>query len=166
MSTTTPAVYVGTYNKYNCGSIFGKWFDLTDFDSEADFHEACHELHADEHDPEFMFQDWEGIPSRFASECSINWDFIVAYKQAKEEGKDAAFIAWAEYTDECDYNAFDDAYCGEAESEKDYAYELIEELGLLSEVPGELRSYFDYAAYAHDLFSSGYVFHDGYVFSN
>jgi len=24
MSTTTPAVYVGTYHKYNCGSIFGK----------------------------------------------------------------------------------------------------------------------------------------------
>ncbi|EKS1087756.1 antirestriction protein ArdA, partial [Cronobacter sakazakii] len=22
MSTTTPAVYVGTYHKYNCGSIF------------------------------------------------------------------------------------------------------------------------------------------------
>ncbi|EPN6425263.1 antirestriction protein ArdA, partial [Klebsiella pneumoniae] len=24
-SITTPAIYVGTYHQYNCGSIFGKW---------------------------------------------------------------------------------------------------------------------------------------------
>ncbi|WP_279511274.1 antirestriction protein ArdA, partial [Klebsiella pneumoniae] len=36
-SITTPAVYVGTYHQYNCGSIFGKWFDLTDFDDEDAF---------------------------------------------------------------------------------------------------------------------------------
>lgn len=34
-TTTTPAVYVGTYHKYNCGSIFGKWFDLTEFDGSV-----------------------------------------------------------------------------------------------------------------------------------
>lgn len=114
-TTTTPAVYVGTYHKYNCGSIFGKWFDLTEFDGREDFYEACQALHADEWDAEFMFQDWEGIPSQFVSECSIDWDFIAAYKRAEEEGREAAFIAWAEYTGECDYDAFDDAYCGEAE---------------------------------------------------
>ena len=38
--------------------------------------------------------------------------------------------------------------------------------GLLNEVPESLRVYFDYEAYARDLFSSGYVFHEGYVFSN
>lgn len=93
MSTTTPAVYVGTWHKYNCGSIFGQWFDLTDFDDEDDFQEACRELHANEADPEFMFQDWEGIPSDFASESSVEWAFIDAYKRAKEKGTDAAFIA-------------------------------------------------------------------------
>ncbi|WP_256821751.1 antirestriction protein ArdA, partial [Klebsiella pneumoniae] len=36
----------------------------------------------------------------------------------------------------------------------------------LPEVPESLRVYFDYEAYARDLFSSGYVFHEGYVFSN
>lgn len=67
-SITTPAVYVGTYHQYNCGSIFGKWFDLTDFDDEDAFYDACRTLHAGEEDPELMFQDWEGIPSPFASE--------------------------------------------------------------------------------------------------
>ncbi|EBW2268484.1 antirestriction protein ArdA [Salmonella enterica] len=165
MSTTTPAVYVGTYHKYNCGSIFGKWFDLTDFDNRDDFYAACRELHQGESDPEFMFQDWEGIPSKFASECSIDWDFIDAYKQAVEEGQAAAFVAWSEYTGECDFDAFQDAYNGEAESEEDFAYSFVEDCGLLNSVPDTLRTYFDYEAYARDLFSSGYVFHNGYVFN-
>jgi antirestriction protein len=75
-------------------------------------------------------------------------------------------VAWAEYTGECDYDAFDDAYYGEAESEEDFAYGFVEDNGLLNEVPESLRVYFDYEAYARDLFSSGYVFHDGYVFRN
>ncbi|HBV4962518.1 TPA: antirestriction protein ArdA, partial [Klebsiella pneumoniae] len=114
-SITTPAIYVGTYHQYNCGSIFGKWFDLTDFDDEDEFYDACRALHAAEDDPEFMFQDWEGIPSQFASESSVKWAFIEAFRQAQDDGRAAAFVAWAEYTGECDYDAFDDAYCGEAE---------------------------------------------------
>lgn len=52
----------------------------------------------------------EGIPSHFASEYDINWDFVAAYKRAEKEGRETPFIAWAEYTGECDYDAFDDAY--------------------------------------------------------
>lgn len=77
-SVTLPAVYVGTYHQYNGGSIFGKWFDLTDFDDEDEFYDACRALHAAEDDPEFMFQDWEGIPSQFASESSVKWAFTLA----------------------------------------------------------------------------------------
>ena len=85
-SITTPAVYVGTYHQYNCGSIFGKWFDLTDFDDEDAFYDACRTLHAGEEDPELMFQDWEGIPSPFASESSVKWAFIEAFRQAQDDG--------------------------------------------------------------------------------
>lgn len=166
MSTTTPSVYVGTYHKYNCGSIFGTWFDLTDFNDAEEFYAACHELHGDEEDPELMFQDWEGIPSGFGSESSVDWEFIASFKQAKEEGRDAAFVAWASYTGECDYDDFESAYRGEAESEDDYAYQLVKDTGMLSEVPESLRNYFDYESYARDLFSGELVFVDGYVFSN
>lgn len=165
-SITVPAVYVGTYHQYNCGSIFGKWFDLTDFDDEDAFYDACRTLHAGEDDPELMFQDWEGIPSPFASESSVSWAFIEAFRQAQDEGRAVAFVAWAEYTGECDYDAFDDAYYGEAESEEDFAYGFVEDNGLLNDVPESLRVYFDYEAYARDLFSSGYVFQGGYVFRN
>ncbi|HCO66571.1 MAG TPA: antirestriction protein, partial [Dysgonomonas sp.] len=55
-------VYVGTYKKYNEGSIFGKWLDLADYTDKEEFLQDCAELHEDEEDPEFMFQDWEYIP--------------------------------------------------------------------------------------------------------
>ena len=46
-------VYVGTYNKYNNGSLFGKWLDLSDYSDKDEFMEACRELHKDEQDPEY-----------------------------------------------------------------------------------------------------------------
>lgn len=104
-----------------------------------------------------MFQDQEGIPSQFVSESAIDRDFIAAYKRAEKESRESAFIAWAEYTGRCDYDEFDDAYRGEAESEEDYAQEMVNDNGLLNEVPEPLRSYFDFEAYVRDLFSSGYV---------
>ena len=35
------AIYVGTYAKYNAGSLFGKWFNLSDFADKDEFMEAC-----------------------------------------------------------------------------------------------------------------------------
>ncbi|RVS46208.1 antirestriction protein [Citrobacter freundii] len=111
-----------------------------------------------------MFQDWEGIPSQFASESSVDWDFIDAYKQAKDVGKDAAFIAWAEYSGECDFDAFEDAYYGEAVSEEDFAVDYVNEHSLLAAIPESLHGYFDYDAFARDLFIDTFNFIDGYVF--
>lgn len=76
-------VYVGTYAKYNNGSLFGKWLDLFDYSDKDEFMEACRELHEDEEDPEFMFQDIEDIPEALISESWLSdkffelWDAIV-----------------------------------------------------------------------------------------
>lgn len=65
-------VYVGTYHKYNSGSIAGKWLSLADYANREEFYAACRELHKDEADPEFMFQDWEGVPSWMIGESHID----------------------------------------------------------------------------------------------
>ena len=49
---TIPAIYCGTYHKYNCRSIFGKWFKLNEFANCDEFLDACRELHSDEEDPD------------------------------------------------------------------------------------------------------------------
>lgn len=52
-------LYVGTYAKYNNGSIGGAWLDLDGFAGYDELVAACRQLHADESDPEFMVQDVE-----------------------------------------------------------------------------------------------------------
>jgi antirestriction protein len=55
-------IYVGTYAKYNAGSIKGAWFDLEDYSDRDAFLKACRELHKNEQDPEFMFQSFQDFP--------------------------------------------------------------------------------------------------------
>lgn len=69
--TGNPAVYCGTYGKYNNGSLAGLWVDLTTFDDKEELFEFLHRLHADEEDPEFMFQDFENFPRKFYSESGF-----------------------------------------------------------------------------------------------
>lgn len=72
-SLNNAKLYVGTYAKYNDGSINGAWLDLSDYDTAEEFLTACAELHADEPDAEFMFQDYEGFPSKYYGE-SMSYD--------------------------------------------------------------------------------------------
>ena len=75
-------VYVGTYAKYNNGSLSGAWLDLSDYSDKEEFYEACRELHKDEEDAEYMFQDWENVPEglsakagflKTSSPCVMRW---------------------------------------------------------------------------------------------
>ena len=57
-----------TYGKYNNGSLSGAWLDLSDYSDKEEFYEACRELHKDEEDAEYMFQDWENVPEGLIGE--------------------------------------------------------------------------------------------------
>lgn len=57
-----PRVYVGTWNKYNNGSIAGGWINLNDCKDYEEFLSKCHALHKRERDPEYMVQDYEDFP--------------------------------------------------------------------------------------------------------
>lgn len=70
MTTTIARLYVGTYDKYNRGDISGKWMNLQDYPDREAFLSACAALHADEHDPELMFQDFEGFPRQWYQEST------------------------------------------------------------------------------------------------
>lgn len=72
INTSEASIYVGTYGKYNAGSIFGKWLNLSDYADKEEFYIACRELHNDEADPEFMFQDYENIPDGLIGESWIS----------------------------------------------------------------------------------------------
>ncbi|MDV4011862.1 antirestriction protein [Elizabethkingia anophelis] len=172
INTSEARVYVGTYGKYNDGSIFGEWLTLSDYADKDEFYDACRELHDDEEDPEFMFQDYENIPNGLIGECWIS-DSIFEVLEALEdmdETRKEAFLIWCNNghrklsEGEIDdlISDFDDDYIGEYKDEEDFAYEQVEQMDL----PEFAKTYFDYEAYARDLFSSDYWSDGGHVFYN
>lgn len=97
----SPALYCGTYGKYNSGNFSGIWVDVSTFDDYEDFVNFCLAIHADEEDPEIMFQDGENIP-----------DSLCCESMGEEE-----FNQIAEYCELCDeysVEAVDDFWSGTA----------------------------------------------------
>lgn len=60
----------------------------------------------------------------------------------------------------------EEAYCGEYRNGREFAEQLVDETGMLSNVPDNFRFYFDYEAFGRDLFMSDYWIEDGHVFRN
>lgn len=157
-------VYVGTYGKYNRGSIAGAWLNLSDYSDVDEFIAACQELHKDERDPEYMFQDFENMPG-VSGEPDMS-DIRKWYERAEElaELSDNEIEAVAAYWDEVDNGAevsdIIDNYCGKWDSEEDYAEHIFMEC---DRVPESLINYIDWSKVARDLFF-GYHFCSGHVF--
>jgi antirestriction protein len=160
---TTPRIYVGTYGSYNSGSIKGAWIDLEGHDKST-FYEACAELHADEADPEFMFQDYEGFPSDFYGESGLD-DELWEWLEMDEDDRDmvAAFVD-AFGTGQT-LSTIRDAYQGTADSDRDFAERYVDDCGILNEIPDHLQSYFDMDAYSRDLMHD-FTSSDGHYFNS
>ena len=165
------SVYVGTYHKYNAGSIFGAWLELSDYPDKESFYKACAEIHKDEQDPEFMFQDYENIPESLIGESWISENFF-AIREALNtlnESELEPFFIWCDngHRDLSKEDAlelissFQEDFVGEFKSDKDFAIQYIDEIYDLSDF---VKTYFDYEAFARDLFCGDYWSDSGYVF--
>lgn len=177
-AVTTPTlknasrVYVGTFGKYNSGSIAGAWLDLADYEDAEAFHKACRELHKWERDPEFMFQDWENIPSGFIHESGFNdpeglWEWL----EMDDDERELVTL----YRDEVDSGAglekARDMFYGRYESEEAFAIEhTYEDSSELDKIVNTLGIVIDWKAtwnsYLRHYFSS--VYHKGeyWIFIN
>jgi antirestriction protein len=173
MTTTEnkAAVYVGTYSKYNNGSLFGKWMDLSEYANKAEFIDACLELHADESDPELMFQDWENIPEQFIGESYISESFWTMQNLLSELNTEEAeaFEIYLSNDSSIELNedaleSFRDSYQGHfSDGILGYAEQAIED-GALGEIPAHLAQYIDSERYARDLEAGDFWESKGHVF--
>ena len=175
----SPRIYVGTYGKYNSGSIFGKWFDLTDYKNLEDFYKAIKEYHKSEYDPEFMFQDWENIPKCLIDESWIHEEIYDYVNELKDDN-----ICFELFNDFLNYYYsfdFDSIYqaiekmherlrgCYNsleeyAEQELDLMTDEFEALNNI-EIPDSIKRNLDYKGYKIDLDQGGFIFtENGYVF--
>ena len=156
----SPALYCGTYGKYNSGNFSGIWVDVSTFDSYEDFENFCLAIHADEEDPEIMFQDFENIPDSLYHESMGEEGFnnIAKYCELCDEYSVEAVEDFLEWYSPEDLDNMNDAYAGVYDSEEDFAREIVNGCYDLEKMMGNLAYYFDYEAFARDLFLSDYHF--------
>lgn len=174
MDIRNAQIYVGTYAKYNAGSLNGAWLNLNDYANKEEFYNACRELHADESDPEFMFQDVENIPDSLYSESYVNefiWEILSRIDEISnidaffEFCDDRYHLPFDEGNNIDDFiDDFNDSYQGEFDSEEEFAECLVDDCYNLEKLMGNLAMYFDYARFARDLFITDYVMIGNYVF--
>ena len=153
------SVYCGTYHKYNSGSLKGKWIDLSDFDSLEDFYKYCAEIHSDEEDPEFMFQDWESPIDGLISESYIDenvWD-IIDFDEDKLNAISIIIDDMGYSIESAIYN-FDDFFVGVYDSISDFVDEYLEMMDIdLNNLPEVVKAGFDWEkAWHSDLRHSFY----------
>jgi antirestriction protein len=168
-TTDTPRIYVACLASYNAGHLHGKWIDATDADA---IWEGIREMLKRSPCPgaeEWAIHDYEGFGGINLSEwADIN---RVAQLGALIDKHGAAFAAYTDHVgvDYATEEGFEDACCGEWDSEGAYAEDLFDEL-YAHDVPEHIAPYIDYEAFARDLFindnysvesdSGVYVFHN------
>lgn len=166
-------LYCGTYGKYNNGSIAGKWMKISDHESVKDFFKACKELHKDEQDPEFMFQDYEGFPEQLYSESMSTEEIekLFIWEDLTEDEQELVTAYLGATQNEFDENTLQEAENNHTfttdnssfmSTEEQYGYHLYES-GVI-EIPDNIETYFDFESFGRDRLMDCAEF-DGYIFS-
>ena len=156
----SPALYCGTYGKYNSGNFSGMWVNVSTFDDYEDFVNFCLAIHADEEDPELMYQDFENMPDSLYHESMGEKEFnkIEEYCELCDEYSVEAVDDFLEWDSTEDLDNMHDAYVGVYESREDFAREIVSDCYDIENIMGNLACYFDYEAFARDLFMGDYYF--------
>lgn len=159
-----PAVYVGTYKKYNEDNLNGQWVNLTKFDNYEKFLNYCKEIHKDEKNPQFMFQDFQNFPEKYYHENSLDeeiWDYIQTIKTQDKDVVDAVIDNGGSLQEAIDAYVYYNC-----DNMTDVAYRYIDDIGGIENIDKKtLERYFNYQSYGRDMqMSSSFVkYKDGYI---
>lgn len=156
----SPALYCGTYGKYNSGNLSGMWVNVSTFDDYEDFVNFCLAIHADESEPELMYQDYENMPDSLYHESMGEKEFnkIAEYCELCDDYGVSAVEDFLEWYSPEDLDNMNDAYAGVYDSREDFAREIVSDCYDIENIMGNLACYFDYEAFARDLFMGDYYF--------
>jgi len=158
-------IYAASLSDYNSGVLHGAWIDLDDCTDKESILEAIQAMLAEsptakrEGQPaeEYAIHDYDGLPSIFGEwpDLDLLCEYAEAVAKCHDEEAEQALAAYVEYLGGDIKEAlaeFEDRYRGTYDSEKDYAEQLSDDIGMLDQVPENLRFYFDFELFASDLF--------------
>jgi antirestriction protein len=181
-----PSIYVASLSDYNAGHLHGRRIDLDGLDVNDVWAEIAEMLRESKHPnvtvecpdcdegwddrsgcgtcngrgkvpsaEEWAIHDYDDMPS-FGENPDL--EDVIKYAEMVEEHGDA-WRAYVEHvgTHYATEDDFSEHYAGEASSEREWVETWLEDSGLLSEIPENLRYYFDYDAYLRDMKLGGDV---------
>ncbi|MDA7980915.1 MAG: antirestriction protein ArdA [Pirellulales bacterium] len=151
-----PRIYVACLAAYNSGHLHGAWIDAAQ--SSDEIREEIQSMLASSpilQAEEWGIHDFEGFAGIHLSEFAGLEEVSRVAALLVEHG--AAFGAFASNfgLEHATGEGFEEAYCGEWESETAYAEHLFDEL-YLHDVPETVQPYIDYEKFARDLFMCDY----------
>lgn len=150
---TSPRIYVACLASYNNGTLHGEWIDVTTEEEMQDKINIMLKASPCPDAEEWEIHDHEGLSSYgelFSLEqCIERAEFIAEHGDIGEE-----LISECSGDMEHAKNLMDN-YNGEFDTEIDFAYHIVEEC-YSDCLKGPLANYFDYEAFARDLFLDGY----------
>ena len=152
----------------------GRWIALEEINSLADVHQTLQAagLVREGYCGDVLAADIEGTLARCFYVFKYDHFHLSRYVEAREEierqdlDRDAV-AAFIDLSGSFDVDSFSDSYMGKYNGEKAFAEELVEDCGMLADVPDHVARYFDMDAFARDLFLGDYYMADsGYVFAS
>lgn len=158
----TPRIYVACLAAYNNGKLHGRWIDA---DQDADDIRAeIGEMLKESPEPdaeEWAIHDFENFGGLRLSEGEDIGQLAELAELVAEHGdifaKLVDHVGGLQYVEHA-RQLMEDGYAGAHDSLEDFASELLEDTGQLKSVPDNLRPYFDFEKYGHDLELGGDVF--------
>ncbi|MGQ3892006.1 antirestriction protein ArdA [Legionella sp. CNM-4043-24] len=165
----TPKIYVACLAAYNNGILHGAWIDAAqDIDEiNADIQKMLADSPI-ENAEEYAIHDYEGFGGLSLSEYEGIEQVVKIAEFITEHGELGAALL-GDYSIEDAEKILEEHYHGVYDSEVEFAEHIFEEC-YNNAIPDNLLFYFDYEAFARDLFINDYfsVEVDGYthVFSN
>lgn len=148
--------WIGCLACYNAGRLVGDWYDaaMARDVTPREIHGGRSTSHE-----ELWCLDLDGdwpVSREMSPHEATEWAECVDEVDEHLRPALAAWVRSGSYTaqghsDLPVVSDFTEAYAGEWDSFADYADQLIEDLGVLDQVPDELRGHFDTRAYARDL---------------
>jgi antirestriction protein len=150
---STIKIYVACLASYNNGDLHGVWVDAA---QDADMlQEEIDEMLRDSPTAdaeEWRIDDYEGFGQIRLNEYE-SLDVISSLACGIEEHGEP-FAAYADYMGDAMMDEFEDKFQGVWSTEIDFAQEIADET---LNIPANIAPYFDYEAFARDLFINDYL---------
>lgn len=165
-----PAIYIACLAAYNNGFLHGEWIDASQSaDGIYSKIQEMLDLSPVEDAEEYAIHDYEGFGSIQIHEYD-SIETIVEYVAFIEEFNDLGAELLSEYSITDATKLLEENYHGSYDSEVDFASHLFQDCYGCQDLPDILLNYFDYDAFARDLFMCDYfsvkINHEFHVFSN